>query len=87
MGIVESWEDEKGRVYAIIRQYKRKWGFNTMLPFVVTYPVKVGERGLLSKHMEIESDFDTLAEARDFLLKGIEQQDKDPGIGREMPKG
>lgn len=56
-----------------------------MKPFVVTYPVKVGERGLLSKHMEIEADFDTLSEARDFLLEGIEQQDKDPRMGREAP--
>jgi hypothetical protein len=84
MKIIESWEDHNGNYYAIVsyskrdqklchqKEYEAMWTMgNELYPFggSVGYGI---------------SDFDTVEQAQDFLLKGIALEDTNPEIFLEM---
>ncbi len=89
MEIIESWEDHNVNCYAIVRYSKKEGKANNNKEYEALW---MDER--TSPSPELWSfggtvgfrvaDFDTIEEARDFLLRGISEYDQDPEIWLNM---
>jgi len=89
MEIVESWEDHNGNNYAIVRyskkeqqkynqkEYEATWldDVTSSFPELNSFGGSVGYR---------VAGFDTIEEARNYLLKGISEYDADGEIWLKM---
>ena len=86
LNIIESWEDDTGQRYAIVRldeQDQQRYGCKAYEPMWVSD----GDDELWSFGGSVgytTPTFETVEEARDFLLAGIDQQQDNPEIWLEM---
>ncbi|TAK28851.1 MAG: hypothetical protein EPO21_22100 [Chloroflexota bacterium] len=85
MRIIESWEDEKGRIYAIVEHSKDTQARYAQKPVEVVFMQPDGELASFGGTVGYTiADFNTREEAQDFLLRGIAGQDEDPEIWLKM---
>jgi hypothetical protein len=89
MKIIESWEDHNHNCYAIVRhsksdqekyggkRYEAMWldDETSVTPELFSFGGSVGYN---------VADFNTMAEAKDFLLKGICEYDVNPEVWLDM---
>ncbi len=78
---IESWEDHNGICYAIVQHGEAEQRKCHTKQFEAMWPGLCCLDGAVGYHT---ADFDTLDQARDFLLRGISEYDKNPDIWREM---
>ena len=85
MTILESWEDHNGNRYAIVRHSRQDQKEYRLKAYEAVWLDEDGQLGSFggSPGMRL-ADFDTLNQARDFLLKGIDEFDENPEIWFEM---
>jgi len=84
MEIIESWENNNNKIYAIVRHSKEdQHGYKTK-EYESMWMVD-GELNSFGGAVGYTiADFDTLEEAQDFLLKGMALEDANPDIFLEM---
>ena len=86
MKIIESWEDEKANIYAIVKHSRQEQQKYEIKEFESMYMID-GELNSFGGSVGYYiADFDTPSRAEEFLLKGIFQQDACPDIWLEMVK-
>ena len=84
MEIVESWENHNDNIYAIVRHSKEDQQRYKTKEYESMWMVD-GELNQFGGAVGYRiADFDNLAEAQEFLLKGISLEDTNPDIWLEM---
>lgn len=89
MRIIESWQDHNLNCYAIVRHSKKnqkKFGQKEYEPmWLDEMSLDKPELGSFGGSVGFTTaDFDTIEEARAFLLKGISECDRNPEVWLEM---
>lgn len=87
MKVIESWEDPNGQVFAIVEHSPKMQCRYRLKRFEAVFVGDLEGGELCSFGGSVGyniADFDTLEEARGFLLRGIEGQDRDPDIWLHM---
>ena len=84
MEIIESWEDHNGRLYAIVRHTKKdqkRWHIKKYEPMWLDERVTPNELTSLGLTEDFRAaEFDTIEEAREYLIKGIRDYDTNSKI-------
>ncbi len=84
MEIIESWEDNRDGVYAVVRHSDSERKEYRTREYEVMYFLD-GELNSFGGSVGYNSaDFDTIEQAKQFLLTGIAGQDDNPDIWLDM---
>ena len=84
MDILESWEDDKGHLYTIVRHSKEEQEKTKVKAFEVMYLLDEELKSFGGSVGYNIADFDSPSLAEEYLLKGIYLQDTNPDIWLEM---
>jgi hypothetical protein len=84
MDVIESWEDDKSSIYAIVKHTKKDQEKYKTKEYEAMYMVDNELHSFGGAVGFRIADFKTLLEAQQFLLKGIYVQDVFPDIWLEM---
>ena len=84
MKIIESWEDGQANIYAIVRHSDRQRKSSKTKEYEALYMVDGGLNSFGGAVGFGIADFDTIEGARNFLLKGISEQDGNKEIWLDM---
>ena len=84
MEIVESWEDHKANIYAIVKHSKEDQKEYRVREYEALW-LDDGELNSFAGTVGFRiADFDTIEEVQEFLLKGINLEDTNSDIWWEM---
>ena len=84
MRILESWEDNQDRAYAIVQHSDRDQAQFWCRPFEAMFESDGELQDFAGGPGHGIADFDSAEDAREFLMTGIDRQDEKPEIWLDM---